>query len=103
MNDAFYKTTRWKKLRDRILRRDGYKCQLSARFGRNIQADTVHHIFPREQFPEYQYEPWNLVSVSARMHDRLHDRNTNQLTREGMELLERTARRQGIDVHTHDG
>lgn len=93
MDDPFYKSTRWKNLRARILRRDGYMCQLSRRYGRMIQADTVHHIFPREEYPAYQWEPWNLISVSTEMHNKLHDRDTHKLTKMGLELMERTARK----------
>ena len=98
MNDAFYKTPRWKKLRERILRRDGYQCQLSKRYGKMVQADTVHHIFPREIFPVYEWEPWNLISLSAKKHDSLHARETHELTAEGIELLRRTARKNGIPI-----
>lgn len=94
--DPFYKSTRWKKLRQRILRRDGYMCQLSKRTGRMVEASTVHHIFPRETFPEFQYEAWNLVSLCGEQHNRLHDRDTDQLTAEGLELARRTARRFNI-------
>ncbi|MCR5448443.1 MAG: hypothetical protein K6F23_03535 [Solobacterium sp.] len=91
--DKFYKSTRWKKLRESILRRDGYMCQLTKRYGKLVEANTVHHIFPREYFPEFQWETWNLISLSAVAHNTLHDRDTDQLTEEGLELLRRTARR----------
>ena len=58
----------------------------------------VHHIFPREQFPEYQWELWNLISLTNEMHNKLHDRVTNNLTAEGMKLLVRTAKKNGIGV-----
>ena len=93
MDDPFYKSTRWKHLRERILRRDQYTCQLSRRYGRMVQADTVHHIFPREEYPDLQWEPWNLISVSNTMHDRLHDRKTGKLTALGIDLQERTERK----------
>ena len=95
--DKFYKTTRWKKLRESILRRDGYMCQLTKRYGKLVEANTVHHIFPREYFPEFQWEPWNLISLSAVAHNTLHDRDTDQLTEEGLELLRRTARRYHVE------
>ena len=56
----------------------------------------VHHIFPREQFPEYQWELWNLISLTNEMHNKMHDRSTSKLTAEGMRLLVRTAKKQGI-------
>jgi 5-methylcytosine-specific restriction enzyme A len=73
-------------------------CQLSKRFGKYEQAQVVHHIFPRDEFPEYQYEAWNLISITTAMHMTLHDRTNGQLTDEGVKLLRRTARRQGIEV-----
>lgn len=95
---TFYETRRWKKLRAAILRRDGYIDRIAWRFGKKVEATHVHHIFPREDFPEYQWEPWNLISVSASSHNALHDRTTDDLTEEGRELLERTARRLGIEI-----
>lgn len=96
--DVFYKTARWKHLRAAVLRRDGYMCQWSRRYGKQIPADTVHHVFPRELFPEYQWEPWNLVSLSRAEHNEMHDRVTNDLTDKGMTLLRAVARRNNIDV-----
>lgn len=92
------KTKRWEQKRAAILRRDGYVDQLAKRYGRTIQATTVHHIFPRDQFPEYQWENWNLISVSAETHDKLHYRRTQELTELGMDLLTRTARKNNINL-----
>ena len=96
--DPFYKLPRLTALRERVLRRDGYMCRESARYGKRAEATTVHHIFPREEFPEYQWEAWNLVSLSAGVHDQMHDRVTGALTARGVELLRRTARRVGVEV-----
>lgn len=96
--DPFYRLPRWKRLRERVLRRDGYMCRESARYGKRTEASTVHHIFPRDEFPEYQWEPWNLVSLAGDVHDSMHDRQTGALTERGAELLRRTARRQEVDV-----
>lgn len=96
ITDSFYRSKRWEEKRRKILRRDGYICQLSKRYGKMVQADTVHHIFPREYYPEYEWEDWNLISLSSAQHNRLHDRKTHELTEEGMKLLEKTAKKQGI-------
>ena len=96
--DPFYKSRRWERLREKILRRDGYMDQELRRYGKTVQATTVHHIFPREEFPEYAWEPWNLISLSGATHDTLHDRSTNALTAAGIELLKRTARRNGVPI-----
>lgn len=62
------------------------------------EATTVHHIFPRDEFPQYEMEAWNLISLTTEMHNKLHDRTTNQLTAEGIALLKRTASRYNVNV-----
>ncbi len=96
--DPFYQLRRWDRLRAAVLRRDGYMCQDAKRYGLRVEANTVHHVFPRELFPEYQWEPWNLVSLSAEAHDRMHDRTGRDLSVEGRELLRRIARKAGVEV-----
>lgn len=96
--DPFYKSRRWKLVRAAILRRDRYRCQWSLRYGKRVQADTVHHAFPRAEFPAYEFEAWNLVSLSGDVHDSMHDRITGALTERGRVLLRLTARRAGIEV-----
>lgn len=72
------------------MRRDEYKCQLSKRYGKAAPAEVVHHIYPVDEYPEYAYCTWNLISLSRAAHNRLHDRNTNALTSEGIALMRRT-------------
>lgn len=96
--NTFYDSTRWKKLKERILRRDGYQCKISSRYGRAIPAELVHHIFPLREFPEYAYAEWNLISLSWKEHNHLHDRGSEQLTEKGRELLIRTAKRNNIPI-----
>lgn len=93
-----YKTYKWKVKREKILRRDMYMCQLSKRYGKARQADTVHHIFPVEYFPEYAWCDWNLISLSNAEHNACHIRDTHELSPKGLELLKRTALKQGIDI-----
>lgn len=94
----YYKTQRWERLRRAVLARDGYRCQESARYGKNVPADTVHHIFPREDYPQYQWEEWNLIAVSGSVHNELHDRCTGRLTEKGLDLMKRTARKKRIEI-----
>lgn len=75
-----------------------YLDQVALRYGQRIEADTVHHIFPREIFPELTYEPWNLISVSSKTHNTLHVRDSHKLTAKGYDLLKRTARARGIEL-----
>lgn len=90
MNDEFYKSKRWELLRAAILRRDGYMCQDRKRYGKRVQADHVHHILPRELFPQYQWETWNLISLSTEAHNEMHYRSDRKLTDKGKELARRT-------------
>lgn len=98
-SDPFYHTSRWQKLRASVLRRDGYQCQWSKRYSPFAkEATLVHHIFPRQWWPEYQYESWNLISLSKSAHEQMHSRGTDLLSEKGMDLLIRTARKRGMDL-----
>lgn len=81
---------RWQRLRKRALKRDGYRCREAARYGRIVQATHVHHIWPAEDYPEYAYCLWNLVSLSKSAHDSMHDRITKRLTALGISWKNRT-------------
>lgn len=96
--NPYYNTDRWEHLRQSILRRDKFMCQDAKRYGRMVPAELVHHILPREYFPEYQWEPWNLISLSNKAHEEMHYRTTRDLTKKGMEWAVRTARKQNIDL-----
>lgn len=96
--ERFYTSKRWKRKREIILRRDRYQCQLSKRYGKTEAAEVVHHIFPVEGYPQYALASWNLISLSRARHNTLHDRTTNELTREGIDLMTRTAREQKIKL-----
>lgn len=93
-----YKLARWEKLREKILRRDRYQCQEAKRYGKTIEANTVHHIFPRDRWPEYEWKSWNLISLSAAAHDEMHLRRSQELSEKGKELLRRTCRKIGMEV-----
>ena len=101
MNQDFYQSTKWKKKRKAILRRDKYQCQMAKRYGKIKEAETVHHIMPLEEFPEYALEDWNLIALSKEEHNRLHARETHELTEEGKKLQRRTLEkldRQNCDI-----
>lgn len=97
MQDREFLTSRqWREKRKCILARDGYQCQYFKRFGKAVEGNVVHHIFPRSQFPEYALANWNLITVSWAGHKALE--SDEGLTEEGKALLRRTARRYGIDI-----
>lgn len=89
---TFYDTSRWKKKRDSILRRDAYTCQLCKRYGKMTGAHHVHHIFPYENYPQYAFENWNLISLCQNCHNRMHYRDTHELTEEGLRLQRKVER-----------
>lgn len=84
-----YGSTRWKAKRNHILRRDKYKDKIESRYGRAVAATIVHHIYPSDEYPEYAWEDWNLISVSSSTHQKLHNRD-GSLSDKGKELMART-------------
>lgn len=86
------------RLRDSVLRRDKYIDQERKRYGVAVPAEVVHHIFPKDDFPQYATEPWNLISLSRSTHNAMHVRDTQELSEKGKELLRRTCRKHHIEV-----
>ncbi len=80
---------------------DKYVCQIDKMFGRASEANTVHHIYPADEYPEYAWCDWNLISVSLASHNRLENRSTGELTKLGQQLMERTVPR--IDWRKRNG
>ena len=85
-----YDSAKWKNKREKILKRDGYRCRESRRYGKDVEATVVHHIYPAELYPEYAWCDWNLISLSLAKHNEMHDRATNALTDLGKEWMRRT-------------
>ena len=72
MNDTFYKSKRWLRKRENILRRDKYLCQYCKRYGRRREAVTVHHIKHYEEYPELALTDSNLISLCQACHNKCH-------------------------------
>lgn len=89
--DEFYHQPKWKSLRKSILIRDKYRCQRCAEKGLFREAEHVHHIFPREQYHEYEYCRWNLISLCYKCHNEMHNRFNGELSKAGLRLLKTTA------------
>lgn len=79
----FYKTTRWKSKRKKILKRDEHRCRECRRYGKKTEATTVHHMNPLNERPDLRLESWNLLSLCSTCHDKMHDRNSDRLTKLG--------------------
>ena len=86
----FYKSKQWVAKRSTRLRIDSYLCQECKRYGKTAQANTVHHIYPLEDYPEYKLTTDNLVSLCNKCHNAMHDRTTNELTQKGLNWKART-------------
>ena len=97
MNDSFYNSKRWRQKAQRVLSLNNYMDKVSARYGKYIQADMVHHALPIEDFPQYAYNDHNLIPVSLKTHRSLHNVD-GSLSALGKEVARRTARKLGIDI-----
>lgn len=65
-------TRKWKAKREKILRRDGYRCQECAKYGRFTPAVEVHHIKHADTHPELFFSDENLVSLCRKCHNKMH-------------------------------
>lgn len=100
MPDDFYGSRAWRMKRQHILRRDGWMDQVALRDGVKLEADTVHHILPREDYPQYQLCDWNLIAVNGKLTHkaRLHEKYSGKLTKLGKALMYSTAAKNDIPL-----
>lgn len=98
MDKKFYNSAAWQNLRASVLRSAEYKDQLEIRAGRNVNADTVHHIFPLDKYPQYGLCRWNLIAINNLTHEALHNRRSGGLSSMGFELLLETAEKNDIPL-----
>ena len=96
-HDEFIWSEQWRRKAKSIMRRDGYIDQwILKTSGQMEPAQVVHHILPREQFPQYAMEDWNLISLSKKTHDKVIHTMSGKLTNEGKKLMFETAFRNDI-------
>lgn len=69
-----------------------------SRYGKMRNAEVVHHIFPVKEFPEYQYCLWNLISVTRATHNSFHDKNNDELTETGQEVLRHLCKKRNMPI-----
>ena len=98
--EEFIHSKKWQFKQKNILRRDNFMDQyIFKTTGRMENANTVHHILPKEDFPQYALEDWNLISVSHHTHSYiLHNHTNGQLTNKGKQLMMETAFLNGIKL-----
>lgn len=90
-----YKSKKWRRKRENILKRDEYMCRECKRYGKNTAATTVHHANPLLIRPELGLESWNLISLCNMCHDMMHDRTSNNLTELGEQWRDRVEMMRG--------
>lgn len=93
----FYKSSKWKKKRPAILRRDKYECRECRRYGKAVQATTVHHVYPLELYPDRKLDSNNLISLCNGCHEGMHIRNSHELTDKGKAWMKRLERQVNIN------
>ena len=83
--NAFYNSTEWDILREKVLARDKGKCQFflgkwndNKHFPEKIKfvdADTVHHIIPIKERPDLALDINNCISLSFEAHEIIEERH----------------------------
>lgn len=80
-------TERWKRKSLAIRRKDKYMDMVALRFwNKRMEGQMVHHIYPVDEYPEYAFCDWNLITVSYETHNKLENRTTGELTKLGKML-----------------
>ena len=83
----------WCAIRSAVLRRDEYICQECKRFGKNAEACVVHHVLPAVQcvgkYEALKRDSRNLISLCKKCHEKMHIRNSGELSSAGKNLLRR--------------
>lgn len=100
MNQNIVESSAWETKRKNILNRDCYIDQyIKKTTGKTKPANVVHHILPKERFPQYAFSDWNLISVSLDTHRKiLHNMHSGELTKEGKRLMIETAFKNGVHL-----
>ena len=88
----FHNTVEWKRKRKVILKRDSYMCKECARYGKVVEANTVHHILPIEERPDLRLNNNNLVSLCEEHHEKMHNKFNGTLSKLGATWRDRTLR-----------
>ena len=71
---AFYHSDDWQAIRKAVWARAyGLDEYIYYTTGQAVPADTVHHIEPRSERPDLQYDLSNLIAVSRATHKRAHE------------------------------
>ncbi len=93
MNKVFYRSKRWQRKRELILKRDEYICQQCKRYGKLTPATTIHHIIPITEREDLRLDSRNLISLCAMHHEQMHVKQHDSLSDTGAEMRDRLIRK----------
>ena len=65
-----YNDKRWRRMREVILKRDEYKCQVCLSHKVTTPAERVHHITPLKTRPDLWLANDNLLSLCSSCHNK---------------------------------
>ena len=71
-DEQFYHSAKYKRWREKVLRRAGYMCEECARYGRHVPATVAHHIKHYETNPELALSVENGRALCAKCHNLAH-------------------------------
>lgn len=78
-NDC-YNTTRWKKVREEVLKKSNYMCEICKQLGiLNYEDIQVHHIEKIIDNPYKMYDEDNLLVVCRKHHREVEGMNENEI------------------------
>ena len=78
MNDEFYNSKPWRKLSQRILKKQHYECQVCKKEGKHTKADLVHHVHFVNDRPDLKLSEYdengelNLIAICKPCHNTIH-------------------------------
>lgn len=78
--DEFYHSNEWKEVRQAVLERDHYLCQICKRHGVVRQATTVHHLIPLRTDYSKRLEMDNLETICQSCHNKEHNERSKRLS-----------------------
>lgn len=95
-NNSFYHSQAWQTVREQVLARDGYRCQVCKRAGRLTPATTVHHLKSVRQAPALKLDPANLECICRSCHNAEHTERAQALKTKQSKI--KASKRRGVKV-----
>lgn len=70
----FYDCSKWRKLRQKAMKRDNYECQMCKKQGKYHKVNNVHHIKEVKDRPDLALTIDNLICLCIDHHNEVHER-----------------------------